>query len=293
MKKVMTFFIFCLFLSMPLFSQVEDRFGFLNEENVVGYTKPFATTLGTAFNSGGYHSASVSSLFGFSLSFRGMYIMVPDDQLKFSPSLPNGYTGSIPTATIFGNKGGAYSGPDGYKVYPPGINESSIPVAYPQIAGSFMGTELMIRYLPSIDLGETSIGFFGAGLKHSISQYIPLFPVDMAVQIMYSNFSLKNIIDANNLAFNAHASKTFGVFTPYFGLQYESTSFELKYTVRGDPNSTNPALQNDREATVDIDGDNSFRATVGGALKLAIIVLNADVSLSSQTVFSGGLTFEF
>jgi hypothetical protein len=152
-----------------------------------------------------------------------------------------------------------------------------------------MGTELMIRYLPSIDIGETSIGFFGFGLKHNISQYIPLFPLDMAVQVMYSNFSLKDIIDANNLAFNAHVSKTFGVFSPYFGLQYESTSFELKYSIRDDSGNNLP----DRPVTVDIDGDNHFRATVGGALKLAIIVLNADVSLSSQTVFSGGLTFEF
>ncbi len=292
MKKVLTFIVISFFLSTPLVSQVEDRFSFLTEQNVVDFAQPFATTLGTAFNSASYHSASVSKFFGFSLSFKGMYIMVPDDQLTFTPTLPNGYSASTPTATIYGNKGGAYAGPDGYIVYPPGINESSVPVAYPQVAASFMGTELMIRYLPSIDLGETSIGFFGAGLKHSISQYIPLFPLDLAVQVMYSNFSLKDIIDANNFAFNAHASKTFGVFTPYVGLQYESTAFELKYTIKGDPNSGDPNLRVDKPVTVDIDGDNNFRATVGGSLKLAIIVLNADVSLSSQTVFSGGLTFE-
>ncbi|QQS35657.1 MAG: hypothetical protein IPM56_15645 [Ignavibacteriales bacterium] len=293
MKKVLTFIVISFFLSAPLFSQVEDRFSFLTEKNVVDYAKPFATTLGTAFNSGGYHSASVSKFFGFSLSFRGMYIMVPDDQLTFSPSLPNGYTASKPTATIYGNKGGAYAGPDGYIPFPPGINESAVPVAYPQVTGSFMGTELLIRYLPSVDIGETSIGFFGAGLKHSISQYIPLFPLDMAVQVMYSNFSLKDIIDANNFAANVHVSKTFGVFIPYFGLQYESTGVELKYTIQGDPNSGDPNLRVDKPVSVDIDGDNNFRATLGGALKLAIIVLNADVSLSSQTVFSGGLTFEF
>ena len=293
MKKVLTFFVISFFFSTTLFSQVEDRFRFLAEKNVIDYAKPFATTLGLAFNSNGYHTASVSKFFGFSLSFRGMYIMVPDDQLTFAPTLPDGYISSSKTATIYGNKGGAYAGPDGYIPFPPGINESSIPVAYPQITGSLMGTELMIRYLPAIEIGETSIGFFGAGLKHSISQYIPLFPVDLAMQVMYSNFSLKNIIDANNFAINAHVSKTLGVFTPYFGLQYESTAFELKYTIKGDPNNGDPNLRLDKDVKVDIDGDNNFRATLGGALKLAVLVLNADVSLSSQTVFSGGLTFEF
>ena len=41
-----------------------------------------------------------------------------------------------------------------------------------------------------------------------------------------------------------------------------------------------------------IDGSNDFRATVGAALKLAVLVFNADFSFSSQPVASGGLTFE-
>lgn len=292
MKKLLTFFVLFILCSSGAFSQVEDRFAALNETNVKLYAQPFATAFGTAMNSGGYHSASIADLFGFSISFQGMYILIPDDQLTYSPTLPTGYT-TGPTATIFGDKGSAYAGPAGYITTPPGIDLSAVPMAIPQIGLSFMGTEVILRYLPDIDVGEKKLGLFGIGVKHSVSRYIPLVPIDVAVQVFYNTFKITDLIDVKNLAFNAHASKTFGILTPYFGLQYESTSLDLTYKINGDPASGDPALQSDRNVSVSLDGDNNFRATLGASLKLAVIVLNADVSLGSQTVFGGGLSFEF
>ena len=118
-------------------------------------------------------------------------------------------------------------------VYPPGVNQSSVPMAMPQIAVSTLGTELMLRYIPAIDIEDVSFDLFGIGVKHSISQYIPLVPVDIAVQIMYNKFSLEGpdlSIATSNLAFNAHASRSFGLVTLYGGLQYESTTLDLDYT---------------------------------------------------------------
>lgn len=97
----------------------------------------------------------------------------------------------------------------------------------------------------------------------------------------------------NSLAFNAHASKTFGLITPYFGLQYENTSMDLSYTIKGDINNGDPALTVDKNVDVSITGSNHFRATLGASLKLAIIILNADFSLGSQPAATGGLTFAF
>jgi len=292
MKKLLTFLVLFILCSSGVFSQVEDRFAALNETNVKLYAQPFATAFGTAMNSGGYHSASIADLFGFSISFQGMYILVPDDQLTYSPSLPSGYT-TGPSATIFGDKGSAYAGPAGYITTPPGIDLSEVPMAIPQIGASLLGTEVILRYLPDIDVGEKKLGLFGIGVKHSVSRYIPLVPIDVAVQVFYNTFKITDLIDVKNLAFNAHASKTFGVLTPYFGLQYESTSLDLTYKINGDPTSGDPALQSDKNVSVSLDGDNNFRATLGASLKLAVIVLNADVSLGSQTVFGGGLSFEF
>ncbi len=296
MKRGILVLVFSLILTGSLMAQFEERFGLLTETNLKEYARPFATSIGTAMNSGGYYTASIPAFWGFSFSVRGMLILVPDDQKTFTPVLPEGYVADIPAATIYGEKGGYYSGPNGYIVSPPGANLSALPVGLPQISASFLGTQVMLRYLPEIDLNtgeDNKVSMFGIGIAHSVSQYIPLIPIDAAVQLMYNKFEITNIFKVKNIAFNAHVSKTLGLFTPYFGLQYESTTVNIDYTINGDPNSGDPELRQDKETSVEIDGDNSFRATVGASLKLAILVLNADFSLSSQPIATAGLSFEF
>jgi hypothetical protein len=295
MKKIITVIFISLLFSQIHFAQIEDRFAALAENNVKEYVRPFVTSLGSAMNSGGFYNASVPKFFGFSFSLRAMIILIPEDQTKFTPSFSvPGYSTDEATATIYGDKGGAYAGPNGYITTPGGINAATVPMGYPQISASLLGTEVMLRYLPKISIAANNdLDMFGIGIKHNISQYIPLFPIDLAVQFLYNKLTVSNLIDLKNTAFNAHASRTFGIITPYFGLQYESTTMDLDYTIEGDPNSGDPELQADREIKTSIDGDNTFRAVFGASLKLAVIVLNADVNFSSQTVISGGLSFEF
>lgn len=292
MKRAPFVLIILLFLSAQVFSQVEDRFGFLNESEITDYAKPFGTSLGMAFNSASYHTAKVADLFGFSISFQGMLILIPDDEKTFTPSI-EGYNVDRPAPTIYGsNHSTSYYGPDGYKVYPPGIDQSSLPAVLPQISGSLLGSEVMIRYLPSISLGdEEELSMFGIGLKHNISRYIPLSPVDISVQFLYNTLKITGVMDITAYAFNAHASKSFGLLTVYGGLQYESSTFDLDYTYT-DPSNLDP-VKAGQEIKVSIDGDNTFRATIGTSLKLAVIVLNVDYSLGVQSVLCGGLTFEF
>jgi hypothetical protein len=292
MKRAPFVLVISLFLSAQIFSQVEDRFGFLNESEITEYAKPFGTSLGMAFNSASYHTAKVADFFGFSISFKGMLILIPDDEKTFTPSVP-GYNIDRPAQTIYGNnQSTSYYGPDGYKVYPPGIDQSSLPAVLPQISGSLMGSEVMIRYLPSISLGDDEdLSMFGIGLKHNISRYIPLSPVDISVQFLYNTLEITGVMDITAYAFNAHASKSFGLLTLYGGLQYESSTFDLDYTFT-DPSDPNP-VKTGREIKVSIDGDNNFRATIGTSLKLAVVVLNVDYSLGVQSVLCGGLTFEF
>ena len=292
MKKVFTIVI-AFSLSIPGFAQLEDRFGFLTQSEVEKYVQPLGTTLGMAFNSASYYSARVPDFFKFSFSLRGMYIIIPDADRTFTPEINKpGYDTNIPTATVYGGEGTAYYGPDGYIAYPPGIDESALPFALPQVSASVMGTEVMLRYLPSIKLGdENKLNMFGFGIKHTISRYIPLLPVDIAVQFLYNSLEVTNVMNLTAYAINAHASKSFGVFTAYGGFQYESSSFDIEYTYT-DPNGTNPILDGTK-IKADIKGDNNFRFTFGGALKLAVIVINADLGIGSQLVASTGLTFEF
>jgi Family of unknown function (DUF6588) len=293
MKKYLVTFAAFVFISCRLYPQVSDSFSQINPDNLNAFAKPLATSLGTALNSAGYNTANISSFFSFSFSLKGMYIIIPNDQKTFVPNLPNNYA-SEPTATVYGDKGAAYPGPNGYITMPGGFNLSSIPAGIPQISASFMGTEIMLRYLPSINVGSNNqLNMFGIGISHEVSQYIPLLPVDVAVQLLYNKISVTNVIDCKTLAFNAHASKTFGVVTPYIGLQYENSSFTASYTTKADPNSGDPYLREAHTVSVNIDGDDTFRATVGVSFQLALIVLNADYSVTSQPVVTAGLTFEF
>lgn len=300
MKKILVFFLFLFMLSNQSFPQTA-WFASLNETNMKSYAQPFANVYGIALNSGGFHSASISDLWGFSLSFKGMYISVPDEQLTYNPSLPAGYT-TKPTSTIFGEKkGGAFAGPEGYITTPPGTNIAPVPVVFPQLGVSVFGTELILRYIPDVTIGSVDkVGLLGFGIKHSISRYIPLIPVDVAVQILYNSFNfeyqdedISTKIDASNLAFNAHASKSFGIVTPYFGLQYESATMDLEYEIKPEPSSGDETVRNGGNYKVSMDSENSFRAILGASLKLGFLLLNADMGLGSQTVFGGGLSFEF
>lgn len=295
MKRSVLLLALIIFTSGVVYCQIEDRFTQITGTNAVEYVRPFVTSLGSAVNSNGYYSADIPSMFTFSVSFRGMYILIPESQKSFTPDLSAiGYQAYKETATIYGEKGAAYAGPDGYVVMPPGINQSGIPIAYPQVGVSFLGTEVILRYLPPVKIADNNdLNIFGIGVAHTVSRYIPLFPVDVAVQLLYNSMKIEQIMKMNNLAFNVHMSKTLGVFTPYIGLQYEKTTLDLNYTIKGDPQSGDPALRTDTNISVSTNGDNKFRATVGASLKLVVLVLNADVGFSSQTIFAGGVTFEF
>jgi hypothetical protein len=295
MKKTATVLFLVFLISKFSFSQVDDRFSFLGASEIENFGKPLVTSFGMGMNSCSYYSAHIPKTFGFSIGIRGMLILIPDDQKTFKPNLPNGYfstSGNEETATFFGESGGVYAGPQGLITYPSGINESTVPLIFPQATVSFMGTELLLRYVP-LKIQDESITLFGIGVKHNISQYIPLFPIDLAVQVLYNKFTIGDIVKSTNLAFNAEASKTFGLFTAYGGLQYESSSVSFSYEIKQDPNSGDPEIRSGGKVSVDVKGDNKVRLTIGGAVSLGFFVINADYNIGSQSVASAGFTFEF
>ena len=286
MKKAILPVLF-LFFSIQISAQFADRITELIDNDLKQYATPLATFTGSYLNSAGYYSANVPSFFGVKIGLVGMMVLVPDDQTSYTLS------SGEKTATFFGEKGAAVPGSEGYLVYPPGINVTSIPTGIPQIAVSTLGTEVMLRYIPTLDLDDVETGLFGFGLKHSISQYIPLLPVDIAVQFLYTSVSIENKaedfdLSNTNTAFNVHASRGFGLVTLYGGLQYESLQNGYKLHIYRLLSFRTP----DEKVKLSLDGDNNFRFTLGAALKLAVLVINADINLGSQTVFVAGLNFE-
>ncbi|MFC2130743.1 DUF6588 family protein [Bacteroidota bacterium] len=118
----------------------------------------------------------------------------------------------------------------------------------PQVEiGALFGTELLLRGLPPVNMGEDigDFAFWGIGLKHSISQYFNEGDepeqryFDMAVQVVYQGTFLKNSIgvtnadleaSANMWDFNIHASKHFeGIIDVYTGISYEMIDITSDY----------------------------------------------------------------
>lgn len=135
-----------------------------------------------------------------------------------------------------------------------GGNINTVLAAVPQLEiGSLLGTELLLRYIPSIDMGSTigDFSFWGVGLKHSLSQYFyddfidedinqPVErPFDLAAQVVMQGTELKNTIGVTNASLGANAtmfsasligSKKFGeYFEAYGGLAYESVEIKSRY----------------------------------------------------------------
>ena len=285
--------LFVLLLAAKFSYAQQDQFASFGENNINGFAQPFVTSLGEGLNSGGFHTAYVPTFFGFSISFRAMYIFIPDDQKTFTPTLPAGYNADKPTATFWGDQGGIYSGPAGYVTFINGINKSGTPFYMPQITGSLLGTELLIRYLPQQKVGNKNLNFFGIGVRHNISQYIPLVPVDLAVQVLYNKLTLQDIITASTFAVNGEVSKTLGMFTAYGGIQYETSKFDFSYTLNANPSSADPTLRQSREIKASINGKDNFRFIIGASIKLLVLVFNVDYNITTQPVLTGGVSLDF
>ena len=180
---------------------------------------------------------------------------------------------------------------------PNGANLPAVPLMVPQFnVGLPAGNELMIRGFPKYELSKDvgDVGFWGVGLKHSISQYIPLVPIDIAVQGVYQSLYVGDIIELSNLAFNAEISKKLLMWTLYGGLGYEQTKLKAEYETEimvydGVDSFESQPLDIDFE----IDGDNNFRTTFGIRYSLLLLKLNVDYTISKYNVFNAGIGISF
>ena len=270
-------------------SDIEKAIKAFDQNNVGGYIQPMADFFGANMSAGWYHSAAIPTT-GLSISANiiAMGSSVGDDQKTFTAKAPTGFNPStFQTATVFGGSGSTvtdqntglqYRGSDG------ALNTPLFPLAALQVhIGSIYGTEAVIRGVPLPEIsGAPKVTFFGFGVRHSISQYLPEFPLDIAAGVFYNHIAFGDIIDMKSFAFGAQGSKSFSVLEIYGGFAYESSSMDLSYqsTASGNPN-----------VDISLDGANNFRATIGAGLNLAVFHVFADVNVGSVTNFSAGVGF--
>jgi hypothetical protein len=274
-------------------TSLEDAIRQYNSQAVQGYVQPVADLFGANMHSGYFQTAQIpSSGFHMSLDFVAMAAMVSDEQKMYDAPAPPGFApATFQTATIFGEKGSmishatlpslTYKGSDGV------FNTKVFPLAVPQLTlGNVYGTQAIVRFVTIPKLGDDevpNVTLWGVGARHSISQYIPNSPVDIAAGFFYNNFKAGDLIKFDGLSFGAQASKSFSVLTLYTGLAWEKSTMNLSYAST-DP--TAPAL-----VDITLDGANKFRFTGGLCLSLGFLKLFADANLGSVTCFSGGIGF--
>jgi hypothetical protein len=295
MKK---FLVALLIVTGPVFhclrGGVDDVLSFVSEKNVVGYLKPFVTSLGVGLNSGMYHSAKVPDEFSFGFSLKGTFVLIPDEQKTFDPYTPEGYS-SVPTATVYGGDPGYVYGEDGYISYPGGFNVDELALGFPQFMLGWKGTELTAKFIPVLKVGESEeeFYFYTFSLKHELTRYFSDMPFNGALQIGMGKIKFSDQLEFNNLVFNLIASKDFGISTLYGGIGYQTTGVEANYSITGDPDNADPDLRLPKDVSITIEGENGLGVTAGGALRMGFFVLNADYTFNSQSIISAGMSFEF
>ncbi len=278
-------------LAIPSKSQnpIDDAIEQLSSDNVQGYIQPLLDGFGANINSGFPGSARIRKAgLTFRLQIVGMGTLIGDDEKTYLATPPEPFTQEpVETATIFGGDGSVVSHPAGakYRFQNGQIDTRIIPFAVPQVTiGDFFGTQATIRYLPIPSVDDfPEVKLFGIGIRHSVSQYLPLIPIDIAAGVFYQTLSVGEYLDTKATAVSVQASKTFLVLTLYGGLQYESTDVTLSYTYTG------PLTSGDRNVSLNFKTENKFRTTAGAAFSLGTIFLHADISVGKVTVLSAGI----
>ncbi|MEA2095535.1 MAG: DUF6588 family protein [Candidatus Cloacimonadota bacterium] len=306
-----------------LFAGVQEKLEQFGKDNGIVYVKPLVTAFGTTMNTGLFNTAKVLKPFRFGLNVNMMAAFVPDEDKTFLPTRPDLYLPGTEiylyeepteeTATVFGEDGTIIEhnsaldyipGAEELDIeMPNGANLPAVPFLMPQFnLGLPFGNEIMIRGFPKVEINEDigDLGFWGVGLKHSISQYIPLIPIDVAIQAAYQNLYVGDLLTFSNFNANLEVSKKLLMWTLYTGVGYDKTDVAADYTYEyttlvEDEDVPGLYLPGTAEQHIkfDVTGENETRATVGIRYSLLLLKLYADYTISKYSVFNAGIGVSF
>lgn len=273
-------------------TSLEDALNQLTGPNGQAYMQPGADLFGANMQSGYFHSAAIPRMgFTFEFAIVGMTAPVTDDHKTCTMSTPTGFVpATFQNATIFGGRGTtvqhstipalAYKGPDGV------FDVSMFPFGMPQVTvGSVIGTQVTVRYLPIPKAGDAipEGSTWAVGVRHSISQWLGVLPLDVCASYFYNSLEAGDLLDFKGSQFGLEASKNFSVLVVYGGLAYESSKLKVSYTY------TDPVSSANTPVTLDLEGANTFRATVGAGVELGVLKIFANANFGSVITYSGGI----
>jgi hypothetical protein len=250
------------------------------------YAGPLMKGFGAGLNSGWFQTAKPHGMGGFDFTISTNVPFAPSADQSFDVNslglqkvrLQAGQESKAPT--VFGeNSNGptveivdkspitgndtAYTS----MTLPPGIGVNFAAVPTAQLAvGVGYGTEIAVRFVPNLTIGDIGVGMFGFAVKHDVKQWIPgmkEMPFDLSVMFGYTTVTTdvkfagdkaikpdvnsdgsqnpnidystaSNNYSGQKMEFkskgwttNVIVSKKLGPFTPYLGLGYQNSTTDL------------------------------------------------------------------
>jgi hypothetical protein len=151
----------------------------------------------------------------------------------------------------------------------------------------------MGRILPTQEFDGGKVGLTGFGVRYDVDQWIPLFPVDIAVHFATQKLTLKDKADADVLsasatAYGVEVSKSLLFLTVYGGFQLESSTIDVA-AIKGANFAGTPFTI----PGFSIEGSNKSRVTVGARLLLLIVNVHAEYSIADTPMLGAGVGITF
>lgn len=244
-------------------SGVEDADKLLN-----AYFRPFGESFAIGLGQNWYNSAAPLKLLRFNVQVGASLVMVPTDKQTFDPTalgMNNLRPLGNSAPTILGPAG---DGP-GYELSTQdptnpanrlvidtlngltqglGLNFMAAPFAQVNL-GLIKGTEVSVRYVPTLDLSSLGgglngkFGMWGVGVKHDIKQWIPVvnkLPFSFSGYFNYTklNFEL-------GVSLPGPENKTYDAYTPPTGPGWSPPTVGFDYVGGAAGNYSNQAIAMD------------------------------------------------
>ena len=298
-----------------------------------GYTAPIGKTLTYALNSGWATSAKTHKKLGFGLTIGGAAPFVPDVDQVFTPT---GLTSlSVPSgslSTVFGEGGdqelnfsfsesvlGNEIEYEGKLSFPGGLKDElplgTVPAPIVQASvGVVFDTDLLVRFIPTMEMQGSTFSLTGFGLKHNIMQYFgPLdkLPLNVSLLAAISKASFeydlsdstfggnstnrKMTFEADTFTIQALASIDLPIVSAFAGLGYNagdsqfnvSGDYSIDYGITG----IGPRILKD---PISIASDASgVMGIVGARLNLLFLKIFANYTIQEYNTLTAGISFNF
>ena len=287
-------FLFCV-LATTAPASAQNLLEAYNGPNASGYLAPLVDAFRSNLNSGLFNTARIEpNGFHVSLEFVGMTTSFDESSRSFMARTNQGVNDKYVRApTIVGDTHAVLT--DGYAstvyAFPGGFDVSNWYLSAPQLRiGNWKGTEAMARAIfyntGNDEIG--SLGVWGGGIRHSISQYLPgIAPLDIAVAGMWQHARLHtsqdlDIVNSNLYTVALHTGMAMGPLYPYAGVAVDWYRFGVHYEIDGfDP------------VNLEYKADQDFQLTLGASYRVGFVAAYGEYNFAAQNTLAAGLSVNF